>query len=58
MKGARGSPQPLDNSPARQLAHFTSEQIAMFRFSPHGRKLAIERGHLESDAVLLRDTPR
>jgi serine/threonine protein kinase/Tol biopolymer transport system component len=48
--------QPLDGSPARQLTHFTSEQIARFRFSPDGTKLAIERGHLESDAVLLRDT--
>jgi serine/threonine protein kinase/Tol biopolymer transport system component len=50
--------QPLDNSGARQLTHFTSEQIARFRFSPDGTKLAIERGHVESDAVLLRDTPR
>jgi Tol biopolymer transport system component len=50
--------QPLDNSPARQLTHFTSERITRFRFSPDGTKLAIERGHVESDAVLLRDTPR
>jgi hypothetical protein len=49
--------QPLDNSPARQLTHFASEQIARFRFSPDGTKLAIERGHIESDVVLLRDTP-
>jgi Tol biopolymer transport system component/phage shock protein PspC (stress-responsive transcriptional regulator) len=48
--------QPLDGSPARQLTHFVSNQIARFRFSPDGTKLAIERGHLESDAVLLRDT--
>jgi serine/threonine protein kinase/Tol biopolymer transport system component len=50
--------QPLENSPARQLTHFTSEQILRFRFSPDGSKLAIERGHVESDAVLLRDTAR
>jgi Tol biopolymer transport system component len=50
--------QPLDNSPARQLTHFTSEQIMRFRFSPDGSKLAVERGHVESDAVLLRDTAR
>jgi Tol biopolymer transport system component len=50
--------QPLDNSPPRQLTHFVSEQIARFRFSPDGTKLAIERGHVESDAVLLRDTAR
>lgn len=48
--------QPLDNSPSRQLTHFNSEQIIQFRFSPDGTKLAIERGHVESDAVLLRDT--
>jgi eukaryotic-like serine/threonine-protein kinase len=48
--------QPLDNSPPRQLTHFTSERIERFRFSPDGTKLAIERGHVESDAVLLRDT--
>jgi eukaryotic-like serine/threonine-protein kinase len=50
--------QPLDGSPARQLTHFSSEQIARFRFSPDRTKLAIERGHLESDAVLLRDTAK
>src|SRR5258708_925948 len=50
--------QPLDNSPPRQLTHFVSEQIARFRFSPDGTKLAIERGHIESDAVLLRDAAR
>ena len=50
--------QPLDSSPARQLTHFTSEQFQRYRFSPDGAKLAIERGHVESDAVLLRDTSR
>jgi serine/threonine protein kinase/Tol biopolymer transport system component len=50
--------QPLDDSPPRQLTHFTSEQIQSYRFSPDGSKIAIERGHLESDAILLRDTSR
>jgi Tol biopolymer transport system component/phage shock protein PspC (stress-responsive transcriptional regulator) len=50
--------QPLDNAPVRQLTHFTSNVIALFRFSPDGTKLAIERGHVESDAVLLRDSSR
>jgi eukaryotic-like serine/threonine-protein kinase len=50
--------QPLDSSPPRQLTHFSSKQIVRFRFSPDGTKLAIERGHVESDAVLLRDTSR
>jgi len=50
--------QPLDGSPFRQLTHFTAERIARFKFSPDGSQLAIERGHNESDAVLLRDTPK
>jgi Tol biopolymer transport system component len=50
--------QPLDSSPYRQLTHFTSERIGQFAFSPDGSQLAFERGHTESDAVLLRDTSR
>jgi Tol biopolymer transport system component len=50
--------QPLDGSAPHQLTHFTSERIAKFRFSKDGAKIAIERGHNESDAVILRDTTR
>jgi Tol biopolymer transport system component len=50
--------QPLDSSPYRQLTHFTSERIGQFAFSPDGSQLAFERGHTESDAVLLRDLSR
>jgi Tol biopolymer transport system component len=50
--------KPLDSSPAHQLTHFTAERILRFRFSPDGTKIAMERGHVESDAVLLRDTTR
>jgi serine/threonine protein kinase len=50
--------QPLDGSAPHQLTHFTSERIDKFRFSKDGAKIAIERGHNESDAVLLRDTTR
>ncbi len=50
--------QPLDSSPFRQLTHFASERIAQFAFSPDGSQLAFERGHTESDAVLLRDLSR
>ena len=50
--------QPLDNSPSRQLTHFTSENIEKIAFSKDGTKIAIERGHNESDAVLLRDAAR
>ena len=48
--------QPLDGSAYRQLTHFTTEHIAMYEFSADGSQIAIERGHNESDAVLLRDT--
>ncbi|HEY6945485.1 MAG TPA: protein kinase [Candidatus Acidoferrum sp.] len=50
--------QPLDGSAYRQLTHFTAERIGQFAFSPHGSQIAFERGHTESDAVLLRDTSR
>jgi serine/threonine protein kinase/Tol biopolymer transport system component len=50
--------QPLDGSAYKQLTHFTAERIARFAFSPDGSQIAIERGHGESDAVLLRDTPQ
>jgi Tol biopolymer transport system component len=45
--------RPLDGSPGRQLTHFTSESIAAFRYSQDGTKIALERGHMDSDAVLL-----
>ena len=50
--------QPLGGGPPRQLTHFTAERIWQFRYSPDGSQIAIERGHTESDAVLLRDVPR
>lgn len=50
--------QPLDGSAYKQLTHFTAERIARFAFSPDGSQIAIERGHSDSDAVLLRDTPQ
>jgi serine/threonine protein kinase len=50
--------QALDNSPSRQLTHFTSENIEKIAFSRDGTKIAIERGQNESDAVILRDAAR
>jgi hypothetical protein len=47
--------QPLDGSANRQLTHFPSDKIIQFAYSPDGSRLALERGHYESDAVLLRD---
>ncbi len=50
--------QPLNGSAYRQLTHFTAERISMYEFSADGSQIAIERGHNESDAVLLRDTTK
>ena len=50
--------QPLDGSPYRQLTHFTTDRIAMYAFSADGSRIAIQRGHTESDAILLRDTTK
>jgi Tol biopolymer transport system component len=50
--------QPLDGSAYKPLTHFAAERIARFAFSPDGSQIAIERGHNESDAVLLRDTDK
>jgi Tol biopolymer transport system component len=51
--------QPLGSAVAtRALTHFTTERINRFAFSSEGSKIAIQRGHVESDAVLLTDTPK
>ena len=50
--------QPLDGTPRRQLTHFTSEKIACYFFSKDGSRLAVERGHAESDAMLLRNASK
>jgi serine/threonine protein kinase len=47
--------QPLDGGQRRQLTHFTAEFISSLAFSPDGTKVAFDRGHSESDAILLRD---
>jgi eukaryotic-like serine/threonine-protein kinase len=49
--------QPLDGSAGRQLTSFKSEHIGdNFAWSPDGKKLAIIRGHTDSDVVLIRDS--
>ncbi|MGH7868106.1 MAG: TolB family protein, partial [Candidatus Dormibacteraceae bacterium] len=49
--------QPLDGSPGKQITNFTSEHIGdSFGWSPDGSKLAIIRGHVDSDVVLIRDS--
>jgi Tol biopolymer transport system component len=49
--------QNLDGSTGKQLTNFKSEQIGdQFGYSPDGTRLALIRGHIDSDVVLLRDT--
>lgn len=49
--------QPLDGSPGKQLTNFTSEHIGdSFGWSLDGSKLAVIRGHTDSDVVLIRDS--
>jgi serine/threonine protein kinase len=47
--------ETLDGSPAKQLTHFAVDSIYSFGYSRDGTKLAIQRGHEVSDAILLRD---
>ena len=46
--------QPLDGSPGKQLTSFKSEHIWDYHWSQDGSKLAIVRGHTDSDVVLMR----
>ena len=48
--------QPLDGSPGRQLTNFKSEFIGNYRWSFDHSKLAITRGHVDSDVVLLQES--
>jgi Tol biopolymer transport system component len=47
--------QPLDGSPGKQLTLFKAEHIWDYHWSPDGNKLAMVRGHTDSDVVLMRD---
>ena len=49
--------QNLDGSPGQQITHFDSRgDLVTFRWSPDGSKLALVRGHTDSDVVLIRDS--
>jgi serine/threonine protein kinase/Tol biopolymer transport system component len=47
--------QPLDSTAGKQVTSFTSERIQDFHFSFDGGKLAMVRGHNDSDVVLIRN---
>jgi serine/threonine protein kinase len=50
--------QPLDGSQHKQMTHYATDRIGAFGYSRDGAKLAIERVHYESDAILFRDSPQ
>ncbi len=47
--------QPLDGTSPRQLTNFKSDQIFWYDWSPDGRQLAVSRGTVTSDVVLIKD---
>jgi len=50
--------QYLDGSPGKQITDFNSELIRDFDWSFDGKRLAVIRGHRESDVVLIRDAAK
>ena len=44
---------PLEGGPARQLTHFTSDEIFDFSLAPDGSRLFLTRGKVSADVVLL-----
>ena len=45
--------QPLDGSPPKQLTDFKSDRIFNFAWSRDGKQLALSRGVVNSDVVLI-----
>lgn len=50
--------QPLDDSPGQQITDFQSEQIRDFQWSFDGKQLALLRGHIDSDVILIQAAAR
>jgi eukaryotic-like serine/threonine-protein kinase len=47
--------QPIDGGPPRQLADFKPDQIFSFAWSRDGKQLALARGPVNSDVILIRN---
>jgi serine/threonine protein kinase len=47
--------QPLDGSAGKQMTSFKAEHIWDYHWSSDGSRLAMVRGHTDSDVVLMRD---
>ena len=48
--------QPLAGGPPKQLTSFSSEIIQDFAFSADGKSMALLRGNVAKDVVLIQDT--
>ena len=48
--------QPLDGSKGHSITDFKSEQIWAFSLSSDGKRLAILRGHFDSDVILMQES--
>src|SRR5215467_4349124 len=48
---------PFDHSPGKQLTHFTQSEIREFAWSPDGKSIALSRGPIEQNAVLIKAGP-
>jgi Tol biopolymer transport system component len=47
--------QPVDGSPPSQVTQFATGRIFNFAYSPDGKQLALSRGFVDSDIVLIRN---
>jgi eukaryotic-like serine/threonine-protein kinase len=50
--------QTLDGTNRKQLTSYDKDLIFQFHYSLDGKQIAIERGNIEADAFLLRDTSK
>jgi hypothetical protein len=49
--------QPLDGTPPKKIADFAPDRIFAFDWSRDGKHIAVARGTVTSDVVLIRDQP-
>ena len=50
--------QPIDGGPARQVTFFNTDQIFSFDLSTDGKTMALVRGNVSDDVVLIVDTKK
>jgi len=50
--------EALDGSKRKPLTWFEKDLIFRYAFSPDGKQIAMERGSIETDAFILRDTTK